>query len=323
MRFNHFWVEAYVAAEAYRGVDEGVGASKAWLALDTSIKQTEFNHPKADFKQLLTPALTDWTQAFVDGSQTVGDDGIIAPPPTQTAEETTQLLDRAKSVLEDHGIDDDSTLSDVIGSRTVKQEQLGYLPATTQFRPLSVTGERRALPDQLKASVTIEVAGADPLSMPAPSEDPASDPTGFSYTQTTNNLANKRITVAYVPATENDEEIVDAYHGLLNAPAYAASLIPVLRVDGQVVGRGHTPVGTGYSQNFKIVYRMPGFAADVVENPVAVGGLSAIAIGLGSTASAQLGSRGRNLAASAPSGGEQSALTDRFAGELLSQQGGL
>lgn len=322
VRFSHFWVEAYVAGEAYRGVDEGVG-SKRWVALDGSVKATEFKRPEADFKELLTPALTDWTQTFVDGSQAVGDVGIIAPPPAQTAAATAQMLDDAKSVLEDHGIDDDSTLSDVIGSRLVKQENATYLPGSTPFKPSSVTGELRALPDQLKSSVSIEVSGSDPLSMPSASEDPEDDATGFSYAQTTNNLANKRITVAYVPATENDAEIVDAYHGLLNAPSYAASLIPVLRVDGRVVGRGRAPVSTGYTQNFRIAYRMPGFAADVVENPIDIGSLSALSIDLGAPTGDRLEARAEALSETAETTTKENVLTDVRAGEMLSQLGSL
>ncbi len=317
IRFNHIWAEAYVAQEAYRGVDEG-STQKSWSPLDASIKENVFKQPQADFKQLLEPAVTNWAQGFVDGSQTVGNDGIIAPPPAQTAQQTQTLLTEAQSVLEDNGIGDNSTLSDVIGSHEIRQANLTLLPNTTPFKALSIDGELRTMPDNFNASVSFAVSGSDPLSVPDPEQG---DQGGFSFTAKTLDLANKRITVSYVPATENDAEIVDAYHGLLNAPSYAAALIPVLRVDGQVVARGHQAVSTGYTQNFRITYRMPGFAADVVENPVYVGSLSAVSLDLGAASGPGMVARANQMTANAATVNSANALTDARAGEALSLMG--
>lgn len=314
IRFNHIWAEAYVPQEAYRGVDEGPG-DKSWSPLDASIKENVFKQPQADFKQLLEPAVTNWAQGFVDSSQTVGDDGIIAPPPAQTAQQTQELLTNTQSVLEDHGIGDNSTLSDVVGSREIKQANLTLLPNTTPFKAVSVDGELRTVPDNLNASVSFAVSGSDPLSVPDPEQG---NEGGFSFTAKTHDLANKRITVSYVPATENDAEIIDAYHGLLNAPSYAAALIPVLRVDGQVVARGHQAVSTGYTQNFRITYRMPGFAADVVENPVYVGSLSAVALDLGTIGRESIIPRAESHEALASGTNASNLLTDQRIGETLS-----
>jgi transglutaminase-like putative cysteine protease len=315
VRFEHVWAEAYVPGGAYRGIDEGL-SGKTWLPLDPSIKENTLKRPATDFQALLKPAIQDWARGFVDSSQKVGDDGIVAPPLAETSAKTQALMNDAKRVLEDHGINNGSSLDEVIGATRIKTVVGTYLPSTTPFRARTVSGELRTLPSSLNASVSVVVSGADPLS--APSVDPdAPNDAGFAFTAPTVDLANKRITLAYVPASATDAEVIDAYHGLLNAPSYAAALTPVLRVDGRVVARGHQAVSTGYTQNLKITYRMPGYSADVVENPLYVGSLSALALDLGSTSPAQLKARGTRLAQLSDTT-SANLLTDARAGEMLS-----
>jgi transglutaminase superfamily protein len=316
VRFDHVWAEAYVPNDAYRGTEEGLGG-KTWLPLDPSIKENEFTHPAADFQALLKPAVEDWAHGFIDGSQKVGDYGIVAPPSDQTAVKTQALLDHAKAVLADHGVGDGSKLDKVVGGTQIKSVADTYLPSSTPFRARVVSGELRTLPPSLNASVSVTVSGADPLSQPSSNPDDA-NAAGFTFTAPTDELANKRVTLAYVPATDTDAQIIDAYHGLLNAPTYAAALIPVLRVDGRVVARGHQAVSTGYTQNLEITYRMPGYAADVVQNPLYVGSLSALALALGPTSSAQLKARAERFAQLASDTTPANLLTDARAGEMLS-----
>jgi transglutaminase-like putative cysteine protease len=321
VRFSHIWAEAYVPAEAYRGAEEGLGG-KNWLPLDPSIKQLTFKQPGVDLQHVLRPAVEDWAHAFENGSQTTGDGGIVAPRQAQLDQQNQELVASAQSVLRDHGITDGDHLSDVVGSRDIAQVGATYLPSSTPFRALTVVGEMRAVPDNLSASVEFEVSGSDPLSMPSPDPD-ESDNAGFSFRAKTLALANKRITIGYAPASVADSEILDVYHGLLNAPTYAAALIPVLRVGGQVVAHGHQGVSTGYSQNFRIVYRAPGFAADTVENPIEVGGLSAVSLDLGQKSLAQIRQRAEALGSLSDGTTYDNILTDARAGEMMSLMGDL
>jgi hypothetical protein len=126
-----------------------------------------------------------------------------------------------------------------------------------------------------------------------------------------------------VPATQEDAEIIDAYHGLLNGPAYGSSLIPVLRVGGEVVARGRTAVSTGYTQKLSIAYRSPGFATTVVDNPLSVGSLSALSLDLGAVDAKSVTARGAQLAEQIRATPDQPTLTDARAGELFDQLGDL
>lgn len=91
----------------------------------------------------------------------------------------------------------------------------------------------------------------------------------------------------------------------------------MLRVDGRIVARGHRAVSTGYTQALEFTYRMPGFAPDVVDNPVYVGSLSALSLATGPVVTNQLRDRARRLAALGDTTGEN-FLTDARAGEFMS-----
>lgn len=313
VKFEHVWAEAYVPNDAYRGAEEGRGG-KTWLPLDPSIKPNDFSARRDGLREALRPPTEDFVRDLATDTQTVGQDAVVAPPQAEFQDRTTQFLQQQQDALRGAGLKDGENVAAAIGGQEVVPTDSSYLPATTPFKEVSVAGERRALPDSLSAHVDFEVSGSDPLSMPNP--DPDAPDAGFTYTAKTMDLANKRVTVAYVPATSEDAEIIDAYHGLLNGPTYAAALIPVLRVDGRVVARGHQAVSTGYTQRFRIVYRMPGYAPEAVENPLDVGSLSAVSIDVGRKSVAQL--KRRAEAVNTDGATTDNLLTDARFGEMLS-----
>jgi transglutaminase-like putative cysteine protease len=316
VRFDHIWAEAHVPADAYRGVQEGIGG-RAWLPLDPAIKETRFIRPKVDLEETVAPRVKDWADGLSDDTEVQDGHSVIVPTGLRSSAGMAQLVDELNADLTDE-FDEDDTLGDLIGARVPREAPVNYLSATTPFRPVSVSGEHRALPASLHARVSIAVSGADPLSVPN-SDPESSNDAGFSFSASTVDIGSSRITVSYAPATDGDAEIIDAYHGLLNAPTYAAALIPVLRVDGKVVARGDRPVSTGYTQNLAITYRMPGFASDVVENPLYVGGLSALALDLGFATAARNNERAAKWQGVAPAIDADNVLTDRHAGEAFSQ----
>lgn len=314
VRFMHVWAEAYVSDDAYRGVDEALGGRR-WHALDPSVKAVHFTPPATDLHELLDPSVRSWIQELEDDSDIIGEHGVIAPPSAEAEAQTAQLFQDVRQKLE-QASGENATVADVLGSRDSAVTHVPYLPSSTPFKALSVSGEYRAVPNVLQASVTLAVSGADPLSAPNPDPDGLDE--GFTFTAPTRELATKRVTVTYAPATADDAEIIDAYHGLLNAPTYAAALVPILRVDGHVVARGHRAVSTGYAQNFRITYRSPGLAADSVENPLYVGGISAFSLDVGFASSTRTGQRAAAWQAAGRAITKDNVLTDAIAGEAMS-----
>jgi transglutaminase-like putative cysteine protease len=314
VKFEHVWAEAFVPNDAYRGAEEGRGG-KTWLPLDPSIKRNDFSARQEGLREAMRPSTTRFLEDLTDDSQFIGDDAVIAPPQEQFRERTMDFLEEQQAALRGEGLEDGDQVAEAIGGQEIVPVKSTYLPATTPFKQVAVAGERRALPDSLSASVELEVSGSDPLSMP--SRDPeAPGNAGFSFRAKTLDLAHKRVTVSYVPATPEDAEIIDAYHGLLNAPTYVAALIPVLRVDGRVVARGHQAVSTGFTQKFRVVYRMPGFAADAVENPLEVGSLSAVSLDVGRKSLGHIKHRAAAMQTEGTT--TENILTDARLGEMLS-----
>lgn len=317
VRFEHIWAEAYVPEDAYRGVGEGQGA-KTWLPLDPSMKQTRFGAPRADLHERLGPLARSWSEGVIDASRITDGAAVIAPPSVDAVAATQELVADVKDEI-DEAAGEGATVGDLVGRRDLVKASLPYLPSTTPFRTLSVSGEFRAVPRALHASVTLGVSGADPLSVPNP--DPEGGEDGFTFSAPTLALVDKRVTVTYVPASSADAEIIDAYHGLLNAPSYAAALIPVLRVDGRVVARGNRAVSTGYTQNFRVTYRMPGFAPDAVENPIYVGGVTSFVLDVGFASGKRLRDRADAWRSGSRDVTEENVLTDAVSGEAMSMLG--
>lgn len=319
VRFDHVWVEAYLPAAAYRGVDEGL-ASKRWMALDPSIKEQQITSPTADPSDDLQARIQTKVQQYADQTQTLASGGLKLPSGADTRQLASDLFAASGDALAAKGVTSSADLSKVLGSATIVPFKSPYLPSSTPFKTVSVTSEARGLPASLWSQITIDVGGASANSVPAYEPERDADD-GFTYSASTFDLAAKRITLGYAPATDDDAAIIDSYHGLINTPSYAAALIPVLRVDGQVVARGHRPVAVGYAQNFHISYRSPGFAPDVVDNPAIVGGLEALTLDLGTKSKNEVDARAAQLGVAARSATADNVMTDQRMGDLLALAG--
>lgn len=317
VRFEHFWVEAHVAGEAYRGVEEGQG-EKRWIALDPSIKGVDFVGPDPDAPSLTSGDHSSFLAGYEDSARTLSDGGLVFDDFSAVKETAGDILRDKLDAIPTDVIGENKTAEYLVGKKVVKGDTSSYLPASLPFRAAAVISELRAIPASLTASVQLKIDGADPLS--SPSADDETDG-GLSYSEATPALASKRITVTYSPASTGDAEIVDAYHGLLNAPSYAASLVPVVRVDGRVVAAGTRGVSTGYQQRFQIVYRQPGFAPRVIENAITVGGITTLALDLGRKSAEEMASRTVALQKAIEGVTASNALTDARMGAMLGLAG--
>jgi len=76
-------------------------------------------------------------------------------------------------------------------------------------------------------------------------------PGGYEYTTSLSEIAGKRVSVVYVPATVADQSILDLYGGIYNVPfpSLLVKMKPVLQVDGETVAAG-TSTGLGLSDQY-------------------------------------------------------------------------
>lgn len=114
-------------------------------------------------------------------------------------------------------------------------------------------------------------------------------------------LAGKKITLSYSPATAQDEAVINSYLPQPHAdgspiqpselpsqlPAYLINVRPELRVDGQVVATG-APVGLGGINIFTMTFSDPAHGWDQIVNYLDAGVYQAIGLNLGKISQEQL-----------------------------------
>lgn len=304
VRFTHDWVEAFVAGKAYRGVDER-SAPKRWLPLDPSVKRLSVSAPAAPVSQL-SPLTEGWASSFYGSMESLGDDGAYMPTPRVAEASLIDLSQRVEARAREAGGPDETSVADLLGTRDIVPSESSVLPLSLPYRVAGVEAETREIPLERQARVSIAVAGSGDAR------------TQISFSAPAVALENRRVTLAYAPASATDESVIDAYHGLLNTPSYGAQLLPVLRIAGRAVARGDSPVWTGAQEQLTVTYHAPGFAPAPVENSLPAGSLWSIVQSSGSINSAALEQRLDALAEAEADGSRGPFLTDASAGEIYS-----
>ena len=93
---------------------------------------------------------------------------------------------------------------------------------------------------------------------------------GLYYRVNLSEIAEKRITLSYLPATQDDELIVKQYGGeIYNTPPYLINVKPVLRIDGEAKATG-AAIGMSQQHEFFMKFITP-WGADEVRNNITVG----------------------------------------------------
>jgi len=280
-QMEHTWVEAYVPYGNYRGAmrDDSI---KAWIPLDPSFKQYDYKRGMD-----LYPAMG------INGEQYIQDyitDTSPSPIPTELQElfpdYTISPYQYYNGRLLNY-IDTnfpDSTIEDIIGdetidlTKTIIKKEYPYLLGSLPYKVVTKGATYSSISNNLRPSISFTI------------EDTFLYETALSYSTTLAEIAGKRITLSYNPATLADEELVTKYGGLLNVPPYLLSVKPVIKANGITVATG-IPVGLGYDQIFNMTFQLPNKGTDVVTNKVTAGDYSAIAIQLFKTSSDLVGNK--------------------------------
>ncbi len=191
-------------------------------------------------------------------------------------------------------------------------EKLGVLPNSLPYRVVEKKAEFSEVPDELRHKIKFEIYQVSSSllgSIPASSPD-------FSVTISMPELAGKRITLSYIPATQDDAAIIEEYGGITNVPAYLVEMKPVLRVEGEAVAIGN-PVTLGETQQFVMEFISPGGGVDRVSNDVTVGAYYAVGLDLGKISERLVREHYANLATWGQILPKQNYTDDRIIGEVL------
>ncbi|MDT8318719.1 MAG: transglutaminase domain-containing protein [bacterium] len=258
-RLQHVWVEALIPYANYRGaVIDGHG--KTWLALDTSIKARgyQYNSPEDIFSGQW-PVVSDQLNGLRDNYLTTpippyqgGDQGEVVLTPLEHLEG----LFTANSLQ----------TTDFMRTKTLKPEVLNIIPAGLQFYTAAVTGEYAALPEGLKQKARFIASSTQNAEL-------------LNYELPLYKLSGRRVAISYEPETVEDQEIINAWGGLDNVPAYLIHLRPVITIDGERVAVGINGIAMG--SDFDMTVELYGAGSTTprkITNTHIAGNLSVIGI---------------------------------------------
>jgi transglutaminase superfamily protein len=255
LTFFHVWVEAFISNGS-----KGSG----WVQMDAGYKQTtkvagidiqqalQFD-PNALLSASTSGAVTNSTDPSVTS---LNADAVLAEIDDLTANYNTFVTSHLAR---------NATVADVLGLRriiTIIRPVLNTLGQSFPFKTFTPQLEVAELPPGLRHIVNFSMHG-------------------FSKRFDMPEIAGKRLTVNYAPATAQDQAIIDRFGGLLNVfPAFIVNLKPQLRLESSVVAEG-LPVSFGSSQILRSAFLRPlDVAFDINDRVVTTGAHYAISLDL-------------------------------------------
>lgn len=240
MKFEHVWVRAWIDFWPSRGARHRKGDT--WIPMDASFKQYEFtkgmdiqgNVPfdgEGFVEQITQAAQINEQEGWVSGI----DQNLIQ---TTLENYQTQIGNYVEQT------NPEATVGEVLGTQTIIPSRRNRFAAGLPYKVVATGNRARELPDSLHlkfrynlyASETDRVRGYDPV---------------IAFQDSLPNLAGKRITLSFAPATDADRRLIESYLPEVpegqeldptslptSLPGYLIKLKAQLKIDGEVVQSG-------------------------------------------------------------------------------------
>ncbi|MEM8997957.1 MAG: transglutaminase-like domain-containing protein, partial [Acidobacteriota bacterium] len=249
IELEHTWVAARVPYTNYRGavVDR---SGWTWLPLD--------------------PALTQFTTESATGVlDDMGFDAEAFRTGYLSEDRAETPLEQLRTDVEAHLVTTDpaATWADQLATRAPVAEALGLLPTSQSYKVVSITGEAAVLDEARRATATFVIRSA---------ADPASAVV-LDESLLLQDVAGRRVTLSYLPATVDDHRLVLAFGGFSRVPAYLVDVRPQIKVGGVTVSVGDAvPLGRAH----RLAIRLDGaWGREEVTQTVVAGSYVAVAFG--------------------------------------------
>jgi len=262
-QIEHVWVKAWIDYIPSMGAVHKQGDT--WIPLDASYKQNTYTEG-VDFQTVVPfdgQALSDQIKATA----------TINEQDSSVTNVNTALIQAAQSDynarLDDYVTQNlpNATPGDILGKKEIIKKEQPILPASLPYKVVVAGTETNEIPDQLRHKIVVQLTDADNPGSPA-----------FTYTASLPQLAGKRFTVSYDPATSTDQTTINKYieQYATSIPAYLVQFKPVLKIEGATVANGAS-VGMGNAQNLTISIISPK-GTEIVTHSLLAGDYTAIGL---------------------------------------------
>jgi cell wall-associated NlpC family hydrolase len=281
-RLEQIFVQAYIPYGNYRGarMDDSL---KTWIPMDGSFKQYTY---KNGFDITATVPFNQ--------------DEYLSQVQSQNAVHYYQS--KIQEYLDTNM--PDTSIVDVKGYREITQETFHFLPPTLPYVTVAKLGTFSSLSSSMAASATFTITDE-------------STGSAVSYSARTSELAGKRLTVSYTPATADDEALIEKYGGFLyDVPAYMLNLKPVLKIEGVTQLTGETTT-LGAEQTLTIQFSQPGLSGESISKKLLAGAYYAVGLDLQGVNENVLGKRNYHLTTNVLSDTAGTLGNDDLIGEHL------
>ncbi|PYQ46369.1 MAG: hypothetical protein DMF78_26495, partial [Acidobacteria bacterium] len=246
VKLGRIWAEAYLPYANYRGaVLDAQG--KVWVPLD------------AAFKRLQAPRGLDVVRELeLDPREVL--DSYLSAPQRATPLEYTRGRVGARLAERKPG----TAYADVLNDRSTLVETLGLLPSSLPYKVVSAPEVSYDLPDTLGHTLRLvgEAQGSSLLDVTLPVAD----------------VLGHRLTLSYLPATEEDEAVAATYGGIAHTPPYLIEVKPLIKSGGVAIAPGSGSIGMGVRFTLRMEFKTPG-GTETVTNTAIAGNLTAIGLG--------------------------------------------
>lgn len=279
VRMEHLWVEAWIDYFPSRGARHKVGDS--WIQLDPSFKQ-HVNTPGIG----LTSAVPFDSDGFL---QQIRSSAVINEPESNATgvdcSDLQQTMDSfragAESYLGNHY--PNVSVGEVLGKQDITKQEFPYLLGTLPYKTIVVGQKMSGLSDMLrhKYEIVITNSGVDDIRV----------------VKNLAEVAGRKITVSYAPATQADRDVINRYMPAAHVdgspvtlselpsslPAYLINVKPEFRIDGALIATG-AAIGLGQVETLTTVFTRPDQEADRTPRTITAGEYYALATDTGGSA---------------------------------------
>lgn len=211
-----------------------------WIDLDTSIKAYEN------------------VENIYDVAQKTGiPEGLAEAVASNNAEALQSVLDNYAETIA--AMDLSQTY---VRKRIIKQEEISYLPLSLQYEVKKEMETFQEIPASEKDCIQFAVAGE------------------VLGTYSAAELAGASVILAYLPATPEDAELLNAYNTILDVPASYIYVRPVLMIDGRIAAKAEdvsVTLGTAHEFTIRLQYDR-GKTERIITNTIGAGSIYAITI---------------------------------------------